>query len=102
MGRIKKQHVQGDPRRRPGPGRPRPKSLRSPRRISFAWGNAWDRAIEAGLMGGGVETKYHFTPDGKVLSVAVGKSGQALADGGRTPEPPAMTSRPSACAPPAL
>ncbi|GAA0417741.1 hypothetical protein [Streptomyces luteireticuli] len=31
----------------------------------------------------GAETKYHFTPDGKVLSVAVGKSWQALANGER-------------------
>lgn len=44
---------------------------------------AWDRAIEIGLMEEGAETKYHFTPDGKVLSVAVGKSGQILANGER-------------------
>lgn len=44
---------------------------------------AWNRAIAAGLMEEGAETKYHFTPDGKVLSVAVGKSGQVLANGQR-------------------
>lgn len=44
---------------------------------------AWNRAIAAGLMEEGAETKYHFTPDGKVLSVAVGKSGQILANGER-------------------
>ncbi|MDJ0383742.1 hypothetical protein [Streptomyces sp. G-G2] len=44
---------------------------------------AWDRAVAAGLMEEGAETKYHFTPDGKVLSVAVGKSGQLLANGER-------------------
>lgn len=43
----------------------------------------WNRAIAAGLMEEGAETKYHFTPDGKVLSVAVGKSGQILANGQR-------------------
>lgn len=37
---------------------------------------AWNRAIAAGLMEEAAETKYHFTPDGKVLSVAVGKSGR--------------------------
>ncbi|MFD8887542.1 hypothetical protein ACFV0H_34400 [Streptomyces erythrochromogenes] len=46
-------------------------------------GRLWDRAIEAGLMASGAETKYHFTPDGKVLSVAVGRSGQLLANGER-------------------
>ncbi|MBZ4321437.1 hypothetical protein [Streptomyces huiliensis] len=39
--------------------------------------HAWNRAIAAGPMENGAETKYHFTPDGKVLSGAVGKSGQA-------------------------
>ncbi|UKZ02701.1 hypothetical protein BOQ63_000780 (plasmid) [Streptomyces viridifaciens] len=29
------------------------------------------------------ETKYHFAPDGEVLSVAVGKSAQVLANGER-------------------
>lgn len=44
---------------------------------------AWNRAIAAGLMEEGAETKYRFTPHGKVLSVAVGKSGQILANGER-------------------
>lgn len=44
---------------------------------------AWNRAIDAGLMEEGAETKYHSTPDGKVLSVAVGKSSQILANGER-------------------
>ncbi|MFF3787239.1 hypothetical protein [Streptomyces sp. NPDC001933] len=44
---------------------------------------AWDRAVDTGLMEGGTETKYHFTPDGEVLSVAVGRSGQVLANGER-------------------
>ncbi|MEU9113587.1 hypothetical protein AB0D04_17830 [Streptomyces sp. NPDC048483] len=43
--------------------------------IERIW-HAWNRAIEVGLMEDGAETKYHFTPDGKVLSVAVGRSGQ--------------------------
>ncbi|MFH9241690.1 hypothetical protein ACH4KO_09805 [Streptomyces anulatus] len=34
-------------------------------------------------MKSGAETKYPFTPDGKVLPVAVGKSGQVLANGER-------------------
>lgn len=42
-------------------------------------GCLWGRAIEVGLMASGAETKYRFTPDGKVLSVAVGRSGQLLA-----------------------
>ncbi|MEW1694191.1 MULTISPECIES: hypothetical protein [unclassified Streptomyces] len=28
---------------------------------------AWDRAIDAGPMADGAETKYHFAPDGGVL-----------------------------------
>ncbi|WP_338675978.1 hypothetical protein V1460_25640 [Streptomyces sp. SCSIO 30461] len=44
---------------------------------------AWDRAIDAGLMTDGAETKYHFTPDGGVLSVAEGRSGQVLVNGER-------------------
>ncbi|WP_149563201.1 hypothetical protein [Streptomyces cacaoi] len=44
---------------------------------------AWDRAVEAGLMADGAETKYHLTPDGGVLSVAEGRSGQVLANGER-------------------
>lgn len=44
---------------------------------------AWDRAIDAGLMADGTETKYHFTPDGGVLSVAEGRSGQVLVNGER-------------------
>lgn len=43
--------------------------------IERIW-HAWNRAIDCGLMEDGAETTYHFTPDGKVLSVAVGKSGQ--------------------------
>ncbi|MER6706793.1 hypothetical protein [Streptomyces fumanus] len=34
-------------------------------------------------MASGTDVKYHFTPDGKVLSVAVGRSGQVLANGER-------------------
>jgi hypothetical protein len=34
-------------------------------------------------MAAGAETKYHFTPDGAVLSAAVGKSGQILLNGER-------------------
>lgn len=44
---------------------------------------AWNQAIDSGLMADGAETKYHFTPDGEVLSVAVGKNGQVLANGER-------------------
>ncbi|MGK5639792.1 hypothetical protein ACSNOK_15980 [Streptomyces sp. URMC 126] len=47
--------------------------------IERIW-HAWNRASGAGLMEDGAETKYHFTPDGKVLSVAVGKSGQVQAN----------------------
>ncbi|MFI9275972.1 hypothetical protein ACIGXM_35565 [Kitasatospora sp. NPDC052896] len=44
---------------------------------------AWNRAVATGLMDDGAETKYHFAPDGEVLSVAVGKSGQVLGNGER-------------------
>ncbi|WP_245703690.1 hypothetical protein [Streptomyces lushanensis] len=43
----------------------------------------WDWAINTGLMAGGAEVKYHLGLDGTVLSVALGRSGQALADGER-------------------
>lgn len=42
---------------------------------------AWDRAIGNGLMDDGAETTYHCTPDGKLLSTAVGKTGQILVNG---------------------
>ncbi|MFF7234686.1 hypothetical protein [Streptomyces sioyaensis] len=44
-------------------------------------GEAWDRAIDNGLMDEGAETKYHCAPDGKLLSIAVGKTGQILVNG---------------------
>jgi hypothetical protein len=83
MGRIKKQRVRRDARRQPGA---RPLAADVPpfpeaeiRRL----GREWDRAVDAGLMESGAETKYHFTPDGKVLSTAVGRSGQILVNGER-------------------
>jgi hypothetical protein len=39
--------------------------------------------VDTGLMEDDTETKYHFTPDGTVLSAVVGKSGQVLASGER-------------------
>ncbi|OLT30540.1 hypothetical protein BJF83_24685 [Nocardiopsis sp. CNR-923] len=44
---------------------------------------AWDRAASSGLMEQGQDIKYHFAPDGRVLSVATGKNGQVLANGER-------------------
>ncbi|MGX1972350.1 hypothetical protein [Streptomyces kronopolitis] len=42
---------------------------------------AWERAVDNGLMDEGAETTYHCTPDGKLLSIAVGKTGQILVNG---------------------
>lgn len=81
MGRIKKQRAERDARRQSGT---RPVMVPPfPQAEMERIGRAWDRAIDTGLMKSGAETKYHFTPDGKVLSVAVGKSGQVLANGER-------------------
>ncbi|MEU2856676.1 hypothetical protein [Streptomyces syringium] len=84
MGRDAKRAKQArrDKRRREADGRdagipPFPEA-----EIERIW-HAWNRAIDSGLMEDGAETKYHFTPDGKVLSVAVGRSGQVLANGER-------------------
>ncbi|MFH8760389.1 hypothetical protein [Streptomyces atroolivaceus] len=41
----------------------------------------WDRAVGTGLMGSGTGTKYHFTPDGEVLSPAVGRRERVPAAG---------------------
>lgn len=81
MGRIKKQRAERDASRRPG-GRPMA-APPFPQAEIERIGRAWDRAIDTGLMEDGAETKYHFGPDGKVLSVAVGRSGQVLANGMR-------------------
>ena len=43
----------------------------------------WDREVDTGLMASGADVKYHVTPDGKALSVVVGRSGQVLASGER-------------------
>ncbi|MEV6672698.1 hypothetical protein [Streptomyces sp. NPDC051162] len=81
MGRIKKQRAERDARRQSGarPAVAPPFPQAEMERVL----RAWDRAVDTGLMESGTETKYHFTPDGKVLSVAVGKSGQVLANGER-------------------
>ncbi|MFH8477089.1 hypothetical protein [Streptomyces sp. NPDC018000] len=81
MGRIKKKRAQRDARRQPGAGPMAPPPFPQDE-VERIW-RAWDRAVDTGLMASGAETKYHFTPDGKVLSVAVGKSGQVLANGER-------------------
>ncbi|MEU2517125.1 hypothetical protein [Streptomyces syringium] len=84
MGRDAKRAKQArrDKRRREADGRgagvpPFPEA-----EIERIW-HAWSRAIDSGLMEDGAERKYHFTPDGRVLSVAVGRSGQVLANGER-------------------
>lgn len=81
MGRIKKKRAERDARRQPGtrPGGAPPFPEAEMERVL----SAWDRAVDTGLMKSGAETKYHFTPDGKVPSVAVGRSGQVLANGER-------------------
>ncbi|MFF4927157.1 hypothetical protein ACFY4B_41905 [Kitasatospora sp. NPDC001261] len=42
---------------------------------------AWDQAIDAGLMDDGTDVNYRVTPDGSVLSDAIGRDGQLLVDG---------------------
>ncbi|MFJ9899602.1 hypothetical protein ACIQPR_40340 [Streptomyces sp. NPDC091280] len=81
MGRIKKQRAERDARRQSGarPAAAPPFPQAEMERIL----RAWDRAIDTGLMASGTDVKYHFTPDGKVLSVAVGTSGQVLVNGER-------------------
>ncbi|MFG3590726.1 hypothetical protein [Streptomyces sp. NPDC047990] len=81
MGRIKKKRVVRDGHRQPGvrpvaaPTFPQAEIERVMR--------LWDRAVDAGLMAGGTDTKYHLGPDGTVLSVALGRNGQILANGER-------------------
>jgi hypothetical protein len=81
MGRIKKKRTARDARRQPGvqPQAAPPFPQAEVERVM----RLWDRAIDTGLMTSGTDVKYHFTPDGKVLSVAVGRSGQVLANGER-------------------
>ncbi|MGW8557980.1 hypothetical protein [Streptomyces tubercidicus] len=78
---MKKQRAERDARRQPGvrPAVAPPFPQAEMERVL----RAWDRAVDTGLMEDGAEAKYHLTPDGKVLSVAVGKSGQVLAKGER-------------------
>jgi hypothetical protein len=42
---------------------------------------AWDRAVAAGLMLSGTDVNYRTTPNGDVLSDAIGADGQLLVDG---------------------
>lgn len=83
MGRDAKRAKQArrDQRRRvsaPRSGAPVPAF---PEKEMLRLAKAWDRAIDLGLMASGQDVKYHFDPDGGVLSVAEGKSGQVLANG---------------------
>ncbi|MFI5867313.1 hypothetical protein [Streptomyces sp. NPDC051546] len=81
MGRTKKKRATRDARRQPGarqrtaPPYPQAEIERVMR--------LWERAIDSGLIDGATEAKYHLGPDGTVLSVAVGRSGQVLANGER-------------------
>ncbi|MGW6308289.1 hypothetical protein [Streptomyces niveus] len=81
MGRIKKKRASRDARRQSGarPLAPPPFPEGEIERVM----RLWDRAIDSGLMADGAEVKYHLGPDGTVLSAAVGRSGQVLANGER-------------------
>ncbi|MDP5317330.1 hypothetical protein P8A23_41470, partial [Streptomyces sp. Alt4] len=81
MGRTKKKRAARDARRQPGA---RPLSAPPfPQAEVERVMRLWDRAVDAGLMASGTDVKYHLGPDGTVLSVAVGRSGQVLANGER-------------------
>lgn len=81
MGRIKKKRAARDARRQPGvqPQAAPPFPQAEVERVM----RLWDRAIGTGLMASGTDVKYHLGPDGTVLSVALGRSGQVLANGER-------------------
>lgn len=81
MGRIKKKRAVRGARRQPG-ARPRPVPPFPQAEIERVM-RLWDRAIGTGLMASGTDVKYHLGPDGTVLSVALGRSGQVLANGER-------------------
>ncbi|MEV0581184.1 hypothetical protein [Streptomyces sp. NPDC050392] len=81
MGRTKKKRAARDARRQPGA---RPLSAPPfPQAEVERVMRLWDRAVDAGLMASGTDVKYHLGPDGTVLSVAIGRSGQVLANGER-------------------
>ncbi|MFJ2203292.1 hypothetical protein [Streptomyces violaceusniger] len=81
MGRMKKKRAARDARRQPG-ARPQTAPPFPQAEIERVL-RLWDRAVDSGLMASGTETKYHLGPDGTVLSVAMGRSGQVLANGER-------------------
>lgn len=81
MGRIKKKRAARDARRQPG-NRPMAAPPFPEAEIERLM-RLWDRAIDTGLMTPGTDVKYHMGPDGTVLSVALGRSGQVLANGER-------------------
>lgn len=81
MGRMKKKRAERDARRQRG-ARPQAAPPFPQAEIERVM-RLWDRAVETGLMASGRDVKYHLGPDGTVLSVAVGRSGQVLANGER-------------------
>ncbi|MBB5491509.1 hypothetical protein [Nocardiopsis metallicus] len=85
MGRDAKRAKQArrDKRRRQSAPTPTEPVPAFPEKEMLRLGKTWDRAIDLGLMASGQDVKYHFAPDGGVLSVAEGKSGQVLANGER-------------------
>ncbi|GLW19921.1 hypothetical protein Stsp01_66640 [Streptomyces sp. NBRC 13847] len=44
-------------------------------------GEAWNRAIDIGLVDESAKAQYHCTPDGKLLPFALDKTGQIVVDG---------------------
>ncbi|GAB2520736.1 hypothetical protein GCM10026982_54610 [Nocardiopsis aegyptia] len=93
MGRDAKRAKQArrDQRRRASTPRSGSTVPAFPEKEMLRLAKAWDRAITLGLMASGQDVKYHFDPDGGVLPVAEGKSGQVLANGERLT--PAVTER---------
>lgn len=81
MGRIKKNRAARDARHQPGrrPDEAPPFPQGEIERVM----RLWDQALATGLMADGTDVKYHLGPDGTVLSVALGRSGQVLANGER-------------------
>lgn len=81
MGRIKKKRGSRDARRQPGtwPWMALPFPEAEIERVM----RLWNVAVDTGLMADDTDVKYHLGPDGTVLSVALGGSGQVLANGER-------------------
>lgn len=78
MGRIKPKRAQRDRRRTTGPAADFPPGgVEELARLK----EAWDRAIDTGLMPAGNEVNWRSLPTGELISDAIGSDGQMLVDG---------------------